>query len=107
MWVCMYVCIFYHGHAPSRVWAVTERRHENKGVAGAGRPPSLLAVAISSGKSLRLPLDIIRKRALAAQPCRVPSLIATYLGLQATILCMDAEAQGLISATGSISPLMK
>ena len=25
MYVCMYVCIIYYGHAPSRVWAVTER----------------------------------------------------------------------------------
>ena len=23
-YVCMYVCIFYYGHAPSRVWAVTK-----------------------------------------------------------------------------------
>ena len=38
------VCMFYYGHAPSRVWAVTERRHENKGVVSAGRPPFLLLV---------------------------------------------------------------
>ena len=24
-YVCMYICIIYYGHAPSRVWAVTER----------------------------------------------------------------------------------
>ena len=24
-YVCMYVCIFYYGHAPFRVWAVPER----------------------------------------------------------------------------------
>ena len=33
-------------------------RHENKGVAGAGRPPSLLVVATSSAKSLELFLYI-------------------------------------------------
>ena len=49
----MYVCIF---------------RHLDKVVAGAGRPSSLLAVATVSSTSLRLLLDIIRKRALAGQP---------------------------------------
>ena len=38
--------------------------HIHNPMAGAGRPPSLLAVATVSSKSLRLLLDIIRKRAL-------------------------------------------
>jgi hypothetical protein len=35
-------------------------------MASAGRPPSLLAVAILSGKELKLSFDIILKPALAA-----------------------------------------
>ena len=45
-------------------WSLTSPPH--KGVAGAGRLPSLLAVATPIAKSLTLPLDIIRKRAFAA-----------------------------------------
>jgi len=39
-----------------------------KGVAGAGRPSSLFAVATSSGRSLSLLSDIAHKRAYVALP---------------------------------------
>ena len=47
------------------LWPCT--RHLDKGMAGAGRPPSLLVVAMLSAKLLTLLLNIIRKPALATQ----------------------------------------
>ena len=43
------------------------KRLSNKGVAGVGRPPSLLVMATSSAKSLKLLLDIINKHAYVIQ----------------------------------------
>jgi len=71
------------GHASSQPTQLSENtyriRHLNKGMASAGRPPSLPVVATVSGKSLTLPLNTIRKHAFHTSAvlhlCR-PSLAA-------------------------------
>jgi hypothetical protein len=72
MYVCMYLCMFYYGHAPYGL------QYYNP-MTGADRPPSLPVVATFSIKSLRLPLKIIRKhvfhtstipRLCCPSPCR-------------------------------------
>ena len=55
----------------------------HKGVAGAGRPPSLLVMATSSAESLSLPFHITHNHAYAARPFRVSTSFSLLYNLYA------------------------